>query len=255
MKKHTLDIAIVVCSIIVIILVVVLVWPTDKKELASSGNSKKEVTSEEEVEKEVAVNKEEEIQEKSLLSDDTKATNEEEVISYVSDVEVRISNLDAESTNTTMKEKLENTFITLTDFIFYDGTIKGMTFDELTDTAKQEILELYEKIDSKIESYFPNYKENITSSAKKGYTTAVSKAKELKDTIVAKYKETVGEEEYNNVASNLEEDKNSLKDAYTPYVEKGKEIASQAVDKGKEVWNSTKDKLDSWYQNFKESRE
>ena len=154
-----------------------------------------------------------------------------------------------------MKEKLENTFITLTDFIFYDGTIKGMTFDELTDTAKQEILELYEKIDSKIESYFPNYKENITSSAKKGYTTAVSKAKELKDTIVAKYKETVGEEEYNNVASNLEEDKNSLKDAYTPYVEKGKEIASQAVDKGKEVWNSTKDKLDSWYQNFKESRE
>ena len=255
MKKHTLDIAIVVCSIIVIILVVVLVWPTDKKELANSTNSKKEVTSEEKVEKEVAVNKEEEIQENSLLSDDTKATNEEEVVSYVSDVEARISNLDAESTNTTMKEKLENTFITLTDFIFYDGTIKGMTFDELTDTAKQEILELYEKIDSKIESYFPNYKENITSSAKKGYTTAVSKAKELKDTIVAKYKETVGEEEYNNVASNLEEDKNSLKDAYTPYVEKGKEIASQAVDKGKEVWNSTKDKLDSWYQNFKESRE
>ena len=158
MKKHALDIAIVVCSIIVIILVVVLVWPTDKKELASSGNSKKEVTSEEKVEKEVAVNKEEEIQENSLLSDDTKATNEEEVVSYVSDVEARISNLDAESTNTTMKEKLENTFIILTDFIFYDGTIKGMTFDELTDTAKQEILELYEKIDSKIESYFPNYK-------------------------------------------------------------------------------------------------
>lgn len=255
MKKHALDIAIVVCSIIVIILVVVLVWPTDKKELASSGNSKKEVTSEEKVEKEVAVNKEEEIQEKSLLSDDTKATNEEEVVSYVSDVEACISNLDAESTNTTMKEKLENTFITLTDFIFYDGTIKGMTFDELTDTAKQEILELYEKIDSKIESYFPNYKENITSSAKKGYTTAVSKAKELKDTIVAKYKETVGEEEYNNVVSNIEEDKNRFQDAYTPYVEKGKDVASQAVDKGKEVWNSTKDKLDSWYQNFKESRE
>ena len=61
----------------------------------------------------------------------------------------RIENMNVDSTNTTMKEKLENTFITLTDFIFYDGTIKGMTFDELTDTAKQEILDLYEKIDSK----------------------------------------------------------------------------------------------------------
>ena len=255
MKKHTLDIAIVVCSIIVIILVVVLVWPTDKKELASSGNSKKEVTSEEKVEEEVAVNKEEEIQEKSLLSDDTKATNEEEVVSYVSDVEARISNLDAESTNTTMKEKLENTFITLTDFIFYDGTIKGMTFDELTDTAKQEILDLYEKIDSKIESYFPNYKENIASSAKKGYETAITKAKELKEEIIEKYKETVGEDEYNNVVSNIESDKNRLEEAATPYVEKGKEIAGAAVEKGKEVWNTTKDKLDTWYQNFKESRE
>lgn len=262
MKKRTLDIAIVVCAIIVIVLAVVLVWPTDKKDLSKSSKVKKEVNSEEKVNKETKEvsneeepKTEEEIKENSFLSDTTVTTKEEEVVSYVSDVEESISNLDTESTDTTMKEKLENTFITLTDFIFYGGTIKGMTFDELTDTAKQEILDLYEKIDSKIEFYFPNYKENITSSAKKGYTTAVTKAKELKDEIITKYKETIGEEEYNNVVSNIEEDKNRFQDAYTPYVEKGKEIGSQAIEKGKEAVGSAIDKLDSWYQGFKESRE
>ena len=262
MKKSTLDIAIVVCAIIVIILVVILEWPTDKKVLSKSTKVEKEVNSEEKVNeetKEIANReerkKEEEVKENSFFSDTTVTTKEEEVVSYVSDVEERISNLNTERTDTTMKKKLENTFITLTDFIFYDGTIKGMTFDELTNTAKQEILDLYETIDSKIESYFPHYKENITSSAKKGYTTTVTKAKKLKDEIITKYKETIGEEEYNNVVSNIEKDKNRFQDAYTPYVEKGKDVASQAIEKGKEVWNTTKDKLDSWYQDFKESRE
>lgn len=262
MKKHALDIAIVVCAIIVIVLAVILVWPTDKKDVSKSTKVKNEVNSEEKVNeetKEVSNNEEtrteDEIKENSFLADTAVASNEDEVVSYVANVESQISTLNADSTDTTMKEKLENTFITLTDFIFYGGTIKGMTFNQLTDTAKGKVLDLYEKIDSKIESYFPNYKENIASSAKKGYTTVVTKAKELKDEILAKYKEKVGEDAYNNVVSNYEEDKDRFQDAYTPYVEKGKDIASGAIEKGKEVWDTTKDKLDSWYQNFKESRE
>ena len=43
MKKHALDIAIVVCAIIVIVLVVILVWPTEKKDLSKSTKVKKEV--------------------------------------------------------------------------------------------------------------------------------------------------------------------------------------------------------------------
>ena len=262
MKKRTLDIAIVVCAIIVIVLVVILVWPTEKKDLSKSTKVKKEVNSEEKVNKEIKEvsikeepKKEEEIKENSFLSDTTVTTKEEEVVSYVSDVEESISNLDTESTDTTMKEKLENTFITLTDFIFYGGSIKGVTFQELTDSAKESVLTLYEKIDSTIESKFPNYKEDIKSTAKKSYTTVVSKASELKDTIISKYKEKVGEEAYNNVVDSFTEDKNRFQDAYTPYVEKGKEIGSQAIEKGKEAVGSAIDKLDSWYQGFKESRE
>lgn len=258
MKKHTLDIAIIACSLIVIILTVILVWPTEKENSLKSPKTNKEVNKTEKVNEKDTTEEsvhETEIKENSFLSDTAVASNEAEVVSYVSDVESQISTLNVDSTDTTMKEKLENTFITLTDFIFYGGTIKGMTFNQLTDTAKEKVLDLYEKIDSKIESCFPNYKENIASSAKKGYTTVVTKAKQLKDEIIAKYKEEVGEEAYNNVVSNYEEDKNRFQDAYTPYVEKGKDIASGAIEKGKEVWDTTKDKLDSWYQNYKESRE
>ena len=255
MKKQPVDIAIIICACIVLILLVVLLWPIDKNNTGKIAEDKAQTEKVKQEKEEKQEKNEQEIKENSLLSDTKETTKEEEVVSYVSNVEARIENMNVDSTDTTMKEKLENTFITLTDFIFYDGTIKGMTFDELTDTAKQEILDLYEKIDSKIESYFPNYKENITSSAKKGYETAVTKAKELKEEIIEKYKETVGEDAYNNVVSNIESDKNRLEEAATPYVEKGKEIAGAAVEKGKEVWNTTKDKLDSWYQNFKESRE
>ena len=73
----------------------------------------------------------------------------------------------------------------------------------------------------------------------------------MKDAIISKYKEKVGEDAYNNVVDSFTEDKNRFQDAYSPYVEKGKEIGSQAIEKGKEAIG----KLDSWYQGFKESRE
>lgn len=254
MKKHPLDIAILICLIIVIILLVVLIWPVEE---TSKKNSKESTETKEIIKKE---NNNEPISSdqssETLFTDTEKAQNEEEVVSYISEVEQEVEALSLEEHNSKgVKEKLENTFIMFTDFIFYGGTIKGVTFQELSDTAKEKVLTLYEKVDSTIESRFPNYKENIKSSAKKSYTTVVSKASELKDTIVSGYKDKVGEEQYNNVVDGFIEDKNRFQEAYTPYIEKGKEIGSKAIDKGKEVADSAIGKLDSWYQNFKESRE
>lgn len=262
MKKRPLDIAILVCLIIVIILLVLLLWPVDKNNKSTTRtNNKKDTGTSEVVEKEEKEKKKDsatDISEESnqtLFTDTSKASNENEVVSYVQEVEQEVDSLTRQSNNDkTVKERLEDTFITLTDFIFYGGTIKGMTFSELTDSAKEKVLSLYESIDSKIESYFPNYKENIKDAAKKGYTTVVDKAKSLKDSIVSKYKETVGEDQYNNVVGSFEEDKNRFKDAYSPYVEKGKEIGSKAVDKAKDAIDSATDKFDTWYQGFKESR-
>lgn len=261
MKKHPLDIAILICLIIIIVLLVILIWPTGDD--TNKKNSKKDTETKEVVEKEKSKEKNNSTDNtssddssKTLFTDTAKAQNEEEVVSYISEVEQEVETLAQEQQNSkSVKEKLEDTFITLTDFIFYGGSIKGVTFQELTDSAKESVLTLYEKIDSTIESKFPNYKEDIKSTAKKSYTTVVSKASELKDTIISKYKEKVGEEAYNNVVDSFTEDKNRFQDAYTPYVEKGKEIGGQAIEKGKEAVGSAIDKLDSWYQGFKESRE
>lgn len=252
MKKKTLDIIILICLIIIIALLIFMNFSfkdkANTKELQTPTKSK--VVSKK--------NKAEDYgdRENTLFTDTTKANNEEEVVFYISQVEEEVSKLSlSDATNSNLKDKFEDTFITLTDFIFYGGSIKGVTFAELTDEAKEKVLLLYEKIDSTIENKFPNYKENIKSTADKGYTTAVSKAISLKDAIIAKYKEKVGEEQYNNVVDSFAQDKNHLQDAYTPYVEKGMEIGSKVVEKGKEVVGTAIDGLDSWYQGFKESRE
>lgn len=250
MKKHPLDIAILVCLIIIIILLILLLWPVDRSSSKKSSNVSKIVNNNEDNKSSGSSASE------TLFTDTTEATNEEEVVSYIGEIEREVNTLSNEpDTSKDVKKSLEDTFITLTDFIFYGGTIKGTTFASLTDAAKEKVLTLYEKIDNTIESKFPNYKENIKSTAEKSYTTVVSKASDLKDSIISKYKEKVGEDAYNNVVDNFNEDKNRFQDAYTPYVEKGKEIGSQAIDKGKEVVGSTIDKLDDWYQGFKESRE
>ncbi len=254
MKKKTLDIIILICLIIIIAMLIFMNFSikdkANRKELQTPTESKV-VSSNQKNKTEDYIDSE-----NTLFTDTTKANNEEEVVFYISQVEEEISKLSlSDTTNSNLKDKFEDTFITLTDFIFYGGSIKGVTFAELTDEAKEKVLLLYEKIDSTIENKFPNYKENIKSTADKGYTTAVSKAISLKNTIIAKYKEKVGEEQYNNVVDSFTQDKNHLQDAYTPYVEKGMEIGSKVMEKGKEVVGNAIDGLDSWYQGFKESRE
>ena len=159
--------------------------------------------------------------------------SDDNLVQYVEDVNEEIDNVNDKNT-------LKNTFITLTDFIFYDGEIKGKKFSELKDDSKEEILVLYEKIDMKIESKFPNYKENISDSGKKTYNNVKDKVTELRD----KFKT-----EHSDIYDQYEEGKNNMSDVYSeyePYIEEGKE-------KSKEVYNKAKDKVSSWYKEYKES--
>lgn len=260
MKKHPLDIIILICLIIVIFLLVFLLlsvrdsgFKKDNKNVAETEEKMNNIDNmggSFDTSNNINDNNE------SLFNDTKIAASEDEVVYYISQVEQQVEKLShQQSDSKKIKDQLEDTFITFTDFIFYGGTIKGITFQELTDMAKEKVLIIYEKVDSIIESRFPSYKENIKSTAKKSYTTVISKASELKDTIVSKYKEKVGDDQYNNVVDNLEEDKNRFQDAYTPYIEKGKEIGSQTLDKGKEIVSDAIGKIDSWYNGFKESRE
>ncbi|MBE6154189.1 MAG: hypothetical protein E7163_01255 [Firmicutes bacterium] len=79
-----------------------------------------------------------------------------------------------------IKDSLKNGFITVVDFLFYKGKIKGHTFDDLTDSAKLKVLSMALYFDTKIDTYFPGYKESISNSTSKIYTT-------VKEEIVSNY--------------------------------------------------------------------
>lgn len=182
-------------------------------------------------------------------TDKEEPVSDDEVVEYINDVTNEVSELDSEkSLSQKTKESLKKTFITLTDFIFYDGTIKGKTFKELSSEAQEKVLELYEKLDSKIESVFPNYKEEIKDTSTKTYSKIKEKAKELKETIKSIYIERVGEDTYQKEMEIIEKTKDKV-------VEKASPVISDVKDKAKETYTKTKDKLDKWYKNFKESSE
>lgn len=104
-----------------------------------------------------------------VIDDNNDAYNEEDVISYFENMENDTLKSDS------FKEKFKEYFITIVDFIFYDKEIKGYTFDELSGTAKAKIISVALKIDSKIEEYVPNYKENISNTSSKIYTDVKEK--------------------------------------------------------------------------------
>lgn len=180
----------------------------------------------------------------NLINENKEVMSEEELVDYMEDVEQELDtivNSDTKSSST--KDTLKNTYKTLTDFIFYDKKIRGKTFKELSAQGKEKILDLYLRIDQKIEKVEPNYKENISSTAKKVYATTKDKALELKEKIKNQYKEQVGEDVYNQTIDHYEEGKNNLKEAYAPY-----EPAVETVkDKAKETYDNAKDKVSSWW--------
>lgn len=196
--------------------------------------------------------KEETTKEIVLVTENTnkeEPVSDDEVVEYINSVTNEVSELNSEkSLSQKTKESLKKTFITLTDFIFYDGTIKGKTFKELSSEAQEKVLELYEKLDSKIESVFPNYKEEIKDTSTKTYSKAKEKAKELKEKIKSIYIERVGEDTYQKEMEIIENTKDKV-------VEKASPIISDVKDKAKETYTKTKDKLDKWYKDFKESSE
>ena len=181
--------------------------------------------------------------------DTTTIATDEEVVEYIEDVTNEVETLtEEESLSEKTKQSLKKAFITLTDFIFYDGTIKGKTFKELSYEAQTKILELYEKLDAKIESVFPNYKEEIKDTSTKTYSKAKEKAKELKETIKNIYIERVGEDTY-------QKEMDIIKNTKDKVVEKTTPVISDVKDKAKDTYTKAKDKLDEWYKNFKESSE
>ena len=138
------------------------------------------------------------------------------------------------------KDKVKGTFITIVDFIFYDSEINGVTFDELTDGGKQKILELANKIDTKIENKFPNYKETISDTTKKAFNKASELIKKGAYNLSEFSKEKLGEENYNAIID--------AKDEFIDYTKQAIDIIG---DVGSNIFENGKEYIKNWYENLK----
>lgn len=179
--------------------------------------------------------------------DEVKSQSSALVTDYVEQtVDTAIKDDEVSSKN---DSKLKNTFILLTDFIFYNGKIKGYTFSELKAAEKEKVVNSWEKLDNYIEKKYPNYKEKIKDTSSKNYSKIKEKLFELKENINNSFREKVGEETYSNTVNQFNEDKENFDNTIEPYKEAGKSL----IEKAKEKAHSTKDKIEDWYRNYKES--
>lgn len=189
----------------------------------------------------------EEIEEKSYFNEEVTDDVEPSVDMYIYDI---VNQAIEDQENSIKNEnKLKNTFILLTDFIFYEGEIKGKTFNELKEEEKAVVIGCWERLDSYIERKYPNYKEKIKDTSTKQYSKIKEKASELKEKVNNLIKERIGEEAYNNTIDQFYEDKENLNNTIEPY----KEASKEALEKAKEKYQGAKEKLSDWYQNYKNS--
>ena len=146
------------------------------------------------------------------------------------------------------KHKAKKLFITVIDFIFYDGKIGNYTFQQLSDTGKQKVLQITTNIDGIIESYSPNYKERLVSQGKRTYQTVSEKLTEYKNQYFADVKSVIGEDNYEQAGTVYDEVKEKASSVKDKVVDKSKDIYQQ----GKETAGKLKDKWNDWYQSWKQ---
>jgi hypothetical protein len=144
--------------------------------------------------------------------DEPTSSADETILEYMNEVK---SNLE----NKNLRESAKNSFITIIDFIFYDGTIKGYTFNELSDSAKLKVLKIALTIDAYIDNYFPNYKATISD-----------KTTNLKNKIILKYLDITTKicEKDSDVCSEAKSDFQDMKQSFSITWDIIKNLASDA---------------------------
>lgn len=215
---------------------------------ASKNDSKIESTNEikEEPKNEEKEEKSEEVPKQSnetIKNEVTKPSLSNKDNTVINEMNNTLNSINTESSTSNFSDKAKATFISIVDFLFYDGTIKGVTFNELTDAGKQKVLELANKIDVKLEEKVPGYKDKISSTTSSAYNKASEVIKNGASSLNNFAKEKLGDENYNSIID--------AKDELVKYSKNALNLVGSA---GSKIFSSTKDKLNDWYQNFKNNR-
>ena len=133
------------------------------------------------------------------------------------------------------KESAKNLFIKIVDFIFYGTEINGVHFKDLTMKSKMAVIKYALLLDSKINSYFPDYKQELGEKYNLVKDKLISEYMNSLTYVCSKNKnecETV-KHEFNDLKGKISITWSNLKDAF-----------KNGADK-------TKTSLEEWYKIFK----
>ena len=118
-----------------------------------------------------------------------------------------------ESQDIESESKLKEAYQKIKAFINNETTIKGYTFKELTEEAKQKIISLYNTIDNKIETKYPNYKEKTKEKIKEIPSKAKETYNEAKEKLNNYIDSKLTEEEQDEIKDSFKEGANDLKES------------------------------------------
>ena len=132
---------------------------------------------------------------------------------------------------------IKSGFVKVVDFLFYDEPIKGKKFSDLKESAKLKIIKAALYLDNKIDKYFPDYKESISTKSKDIYTKVKSKSVEL----------------YYKLSDKLCSNHEDLCDTAREEFQKLKTSLKLSIDLIKDIGGDGIDSLKKWYESFRES--
>ena len=160
------------------------------------------------------------------------ANSEEEIVTYFENLKEGFNN--NSNVDESLTSKLKTSFVSIVDFIFYGKEIKGYTFNQLTNNAKLKIVGIALVIDSKIDTYFPGYKETIKDKYTSIKASLVEKIKEL----AASLCENVG----SDTCTQAMIDFASMKDSFGNTFDLLKDLFGTGTEKLSELYLNWRDK-------------
>ena len=111
------------------------------------------------------------------------------------------------------KSRAKGFVVNTIDFIFFNSSINGITFNDLKDEFKQEIYDYLKNMDRVVMSFDPDYKESLGEK----YNAIKDFAKEKLDTAKSIVINHLGEERYNAIISKKNEIMDNIKEGFKKY--------------------------------------
>lgn len=195
--------------------------------LSSCSSSKKEDTSN----SNVPSGSEEVIDSEAEVNDDiipVETVLPEENFDYFSSDLVEVEAMIQTNKLDQVKSKAKDVFVTGIDFIFYDGVISGVTFEELTEEGKEITMNNLEYLGDMVDQVIPGWRDELSDK----YSIASEFVGDMYLSVLDKIRGYLGDENYEALGN----------------------IKNQIFGDVHDAYDSVKCRVKSWYEEFRSKK-